>query len=223
MFWNCSGGMVRKGPPEAVSQIERTSCGRTGTHGLMDGVVLAVDGQQHRIAAASFFHKDFAGGDHALLICDPHRFARHDGRVGSFQAGDADNGADHKIDLRQCCRVDGTGRSMNDLNPRNSRRAKALAQAIGESFVRERNNARAPSPTLIESCVQIASGGEAYDGKTVRIAFDDAQRALSDGAGGTENREMFQSVLILTFVRQTLVRCCPCSCAAGRRPPGAQL
>ncbi len=66
-------------------------------HALVDGVVLAVDGQQRLALAARFGGDQIARGDQALLVGQADGLAGFDGFVGGFQSGNADDGADHEV------------------------------------------------------------------------------------------------------------------------------
>jgi hypothetical protein len=82
----------------------------------MDGVVLAVDGQDGDVALAGGRGEDFAGGHHALLVGQADGLAGQDGRVGGFQAGHADDGRDDKVRLGQRRAGDGARGAVDDFD-----------------------------------------------------------------------------------------------------------
>jgi hypothetical protein len=49
---------------------------------------------------------------------------------------------------------------------------------------------------LGEGLIEVAAGGERGYGIAVGELFDDGESALSDGAGGTENGELFQGFFL---------------------------
>ena len=65
---NSDFGVLKKGPPEAVSQMRSTSSGAPAAHALMDGVMFAVDGEQRLALLAGLGGDQFAGGDQAFLV-----------------------------------------------------------------------------------------------------------------------------------------------------------
>ncbi len=93
--------MLRKGPPEAVSQICFTSAGGTSAHGLMDGVVFGVDGEGGlRLCLRAGCDDELTGGYEALLVGEADGLASADGGVGGFESGYADDGGDYEALLR---------------------------------------------------------------------------------------------------------------------------
>ena len=71
---NRSAAVCRKGPPEAVSQMRRTSCCVPRTHALVNGVVLGVDGQQRHVLRAAAAGQDLSRSHHASLFARPTGF-----------------------------------------------------------------------------------------------------------------------------------------------------
>ncbi len=84
MCSNSESGVLRKGPPEAVSQICRTSLGCAAAEALVDGVVLGVDRQQVHTTFACSREDEIAGGDEALLVGKADGLAGEHCSVGSL-------------------------------------------------------------------------------------------------------------------------------------------
>src|SRR5271166_478808 len=61
------------------------------------------------------------------------------------------------------------------------------AQGSGVGFAGHRDDFRLPAQDLLVNRVDIRARGERRDLETVRITFDNAERAAADRAGGTED------------------------------------
>ena len=94
---------------------------------LVDGVVLAVDGQDGYVAVAGGGGEDFARGDHALLVGEADGFAGEDGGVGGFEAGDADDGGDDEVGIGEGGAGYGAFGAVDDFDP-----VPAAVEAGGE-------------------------------------------------------------------------------------------
>src|SRR5579863_10335099 len=87
-----------------------------GAQALVDGVVLAVNGQDRDAEAAGSGGEDFAGGDHALLVGEADGLSGEDSGVGGFETGDADDRGDDEVDVWQCGAGDGAFGPVRDVN-----------------------------------------------------------------------------------------------------------
>jgi hypothetical protein len=68
---------------------------------LVDGVVLAIDGQDGHVALTGGASENFARSDHAFLVGKAEGFAGENSCVGGFQTRHADDGRYDKIRFRQ--------------------------------------------------------------------------------------------------------------------------
>ena len=117
VMWSKSArGVLRKGPPEAVSQICLTSAGVPPRMALVDGVVLGVDGEEGYVVFAGGGDDELAGGYEALLVGEADGFAGADGGVGGFEAGYSDDGGDYEVDFGEGGDVDGAGGAVDDFD-----------------------------------------------------------------------------------------------------------
>jgi hypothetical protein len=66
----------------------------------MDGVVLAVDGQDGDLVLTGSSGEDLPSSHHAFLVGQADRFAGQNGGMGGFQAGDADDGRNDEVSIR---------------------------------------------------------------------------------------------------------------------------
>jgi len=183
------------------SAQERASGGRkpdafdlvhaTAAKALVDRIVLAVDGQQGLGLTAGFGGDELAGDDQAFLIGQSHRFAGFDRFVGGFESGDADDGADHEIDIGLGCDADGSCGAMNNFGFGESGGAKFPTQGVGVGFVSDRDDLGPVAKALVVNSINVVACCERGDLEAVGIAFDDAEGAASDGAGGTQDGDAF--------------------------------
>ena len=114
---NSDFGVCRNGPPEAVSQMRSTSCMRPPRRHwctALCSLSMGSSGLPWRRASAVISSP--ATTRHSLLA-RPTDLARFHGFVGGLQPGDADNGADHEIDIRMSGDADGSRSSVNHFNP----------------------------------------------------------------------------------------------------------
>ena len=135
-FSACSGvmpaksasGVFRNGPPEAVSQMVFTSACRADPHALVHGVVLTVDRENRHIAFARRGGQNFARRDHALFVGQAHRLSRQDRRMRGLKPCDPDNGRNHEIGFGMRGAGDRPFRSVDDLDPADSRLLEPRSQ-----------------------------------------------------------------------------------------------
>ena len=82
----------------------------------MDGIVLAVDGQQRFALAASLGGDQFSGRNQAFLVGQADGLSGPDRFVSGFEAGDADDGADHEVGLGVGGDLHGSGGSVGHFD-----------------------------------------------------------------------------------------------------------
>ena len=115
MLSKSARGVLRKGPPEAVSQICFTSCGfRRACTGGRRCVRSRWGGGRRRVFCGG--DDEFAGGDEAFLVGEADGFAGADCGVGGFEAGYADDGGDDEVDFGEGGDVDGAGGAVEDFD-----------------------------------------------------------------------------------------------------------
>ncbi len=163
-----------------------------GAHALVDGVVLGVDGEQREVFGTGGGGEEFAGGDHGLLVGEADGFSCEDGGVGGFEPGNADDGRDDEIDLREGGHADGSGGAVDDFDAGDAGGFEAGGEVSGEFFGRHGDDGRAPAAGLLEGEVEVAASGERGNGETLGEAFDDAEGALADGTGRAEDGNVLQ-------------------------------
>ena len=191
MVTKSASGVLRKGPPEAVSQICLTPSDwvrRRAGH-LVDGVVLGVDGQQYCVMLASGGEDEIAGGDEAFFVGEADGFAGEDGSVGGFEASDADDGRDDEVSLRQCGHAYGACSAVDDLRE-NGFGFEARGKLRGEFLSGQRDNLWTPAQALCEGGIHIGTGGKRDGMKAVGVRFADAEGALANRAGRAEEGDL---------------------------------
>ena len=154
-----ASGVWRKGPPDAVSQMNLTSW-RADAHALVHGVVLAVDGQNWDVALAGGGGEDFARGYHAFLVGQADGLAGENRGVGGFESGHSDNGRDHEVRLRMRGAGNCAFAAMDDVDARDSGWLRRAQRAGGQFFGGQRNDLRTPADGLREGFVDVAAGSE---------------------------------------------------------------
>ena len=164
---------------------------------LVDGIVLAVDGQQRLALLVRLGDDQVASRDQALFVGDPDGLAGLDGFVGGFQSGDADDGADHEIGVgmgRDLHRARRAVRRLRSACPRPTFFSLSCRWSA-DSCRRHGDDLGMPSPRLLEGQIDVASGGQADHREAVGEGLDDLQRALADGSGGPEDGDAFHGGL----------------------------
>jgi hypothetical protein len=121
---------------------------RADAQALVDGVVLAVDGQDGHVALAGGGGEDFAGGHHALLVGQTDGFAGQDGSMRGFEAGNAYDGGDHKIGIGMRGAGDGAFGAVDHFGARNAGLTETRGQFSGQLFGGQRNQLRPPANGL---------------------------------------------------------------------------
>jgi hypothetical protein len=179
-----------------------------GAHALVHGVVLGVDGEKSDVTAASRGGKDFSGGDHGFFVGEADSLAGFDGCVGGFESGDADDGGDDEVGFGEGGGGDRAFGAPDDFNLREAFAAETGVKVGGELFCSEGDEAGTPAEALLEGDVEIAAGGERDDGEAVGIALDDAQSALTDGAGRSQDGNVLQVKMIFTHQQFGQKVCC---------------
>ena len=120
-----------------------------------------------------------AGRHQAFFIRQANGFAGLHRFVGGLQAGDPDNGADHKIHLRM-----GRGGNRASLPPDHlhilySGLAQPLTELPGSLFHGYRNHPRAPAHGLLEDVLQVVSRRQRDYAEAVGIRLHNAEGAMS--------------------------------------------
>ncbi len=141
--------------------------GRAAAHGLVDGVVLAVDGQEGYVVGAGGGDDEVAGGDEAFLVGEADGLAGEDGGVGGFEAGDADDGGDDEVDVGVRGDGDGAGGAVEDFDAGDAGFAEAELEGFGEGLGGERDESGAPALGLFEGDFKVGAGGEGDGGVAV--------------------------------------------------------
>ena len=122
-FNACSGvmaaksarGVLRNGPPDAVSQISLDFTVVAHAHALVNRVVLAVDGQDRDVAFAGRGSQDFPGRHHAFFVRQPDRLPGEDRGMRGFKSGYANDRGDHKIRFGMRGAGDGPFAAVDDF------------------------------------------------------------------------------------------------------------
>ena len=174
MFSKSASGVLRKGPPEAVSQIWRTSLGCAAAEALVDGVVLGVDGQKVHAAFAGGREDEVAGGDEALLVGEADGLAGENCGVRGLESGDTDDGGDDEAGLGERGDADGSGSAVDDLGG-DSGGLQARAELVGEALGADGDELRVPARHWADSRLQIRARCEGDGLEAVWMRFTDAE------------------------------------------------
>src|SRR6185437_577144 len=84
-------------------------------HALVHRIMLAIDRQQGLALALRFGGDQLSSYYQTFLIRESNFFARFYGLIGRFQAGNAHDCADNKIDFEMSGHAYGAGRAKNDF------------------------------------------------------------------------------------------------------------
>src|ERR1700691_5223803 len=173
-----SGG----GQPDALHLLHLAT-----TKALMDGVMLAVDGQQRRTLFPSFGGDQLAAPNKAFLIGSPPGLSRLNRFIGPLKPSHANDSADYEVNVRMGCYLHCTRRSMNHFDFAKASLPEAGAQYIGISFGGDRDHHRSPSSCLFERRLHVSPCGQRDNLESLGIGLDHVQRAATDGPGRSQD------------------------------------
>src|SRR5579864_1949474 len=175
---------------------------------LVHRIVLAIYGKQRLVVPPRLRGEQLAGGHHTFLVGQADSFSGFYCFVGGFQAGHADDGADHEIYFRMGRNLYCAGRAMDDLDFAQAIALKTRAQLPGVLLGGYRKNAWAPSPGLLVRGFQVLARRQGEHTKSLRVRLHDGKRAAPDGTGGAQDGEGFhQQLAVSTWHLAVEVRC----------------
>ncbi len=134
--------------------------GRASAHGLMDGVVFGVDGEESYVVLAGCGEDEFAGGYEALLVGEADGLAGADCGVGGFEAGYSDYRRDDEVDLRECGCVDASGGAVDYFDVAQACGFEESFEGSGELFGGDGDELWTPALALGEGGIEVCAGGE---------------------------------------------------------------
>ncbi len=111
-----ASGVLRKGPPEAVSQICLTSAGVPPRMHWWTALCSESMGRRATLCLLCGGDDELAGGDEALLVGEADGFAGTDCGVGGFEAGHSDYCGDDEVDFGEGGDVDAAGGAVEDFD-----------------------------------------------------------------------------------------------------------
>ncbi len=147
--------------------------------------MLAVDGEQLGSRVGHGGHENLAGGDEAFLVGERQTAALAGGLEGRLEAGGADDRRHDAVGRLGGSGNDGVG-SGGDADTGAGERRLQLAV---EGRIADDGETRARAARRLGESGDVALRGECDDLKGVRVALDEVERALADGAGGAEDGE----------------------------------
>ena len=137
-------------------------------HGLVDRVVLAVDGEQLLALAARFGGDEVAGGDQALFVSEPDGLTGSDGLVGGFQSGDTDDGADYEVSVRVSRDLHSSSSAVSDVDVAKPSLLQLVVELVSRFDGCHREKLRTPAACLLEGEIDVVARCHADDGEAVR-------------------------------------------------------
>ena len=171
----------------AAGRHDETAQARTSlpAQTLMDGGVLAVDGQDLGSRGARQFHQELAGHDQGLLVGQGEILAALEDAPRGFHAGRTDDPVNGQVELgltghfAQCLRA---GAQRHPLGQR-------LAQRIGRGRIRDRHDRGSKFASLLGERLPGSAGGERPHAQPVGVIAHDVERLGPDRAGAAEEGE----------------------------------
>ncbi len=183
-----SGG----GEPDLLHFLRSSSA-----HGLVDGVVLGVDGEEGDVSLSGGGDDEVSGGYEALLVGEADGLSGEDGGVGGFETGNADDGGDYEVNFGMGGYGYCPGGAVKDFDAGDAFGAEAKAEGFGEELGGEGDQAGAPLLGLGKGGLEVGSGGQGDGEVAVRELLADGEGALADGAGGAEDGDLLHGFLFV--------------------------
>ena len=157
-----------------------------GAEGLEDGGVLAVDGDDFGVVAASQVHNQVAGHDQGFLVGQGEAFAALDGGQSGGEAGGADHGGEDDVGLGQL----GQAAAVVDEDFGADEVMELLAEAEGGAVVWDAGVARVKAVGLFGEEIDGLAGGNGQDAKVLAEGGDHFEGGAADGTRRTENDDI---------------------------------
>ncbi len=191
-----ASGVLRNGPPEAVSQICLTSFGCAAAQALVNGVVLAVDGQQIDVVLAGRGEDEIARSDEAFLVGQTDGLAAQNGCIGGFEPRDADDRRDDEVGLRKRGHANRSRCAVDDFDSGDSCGLELRCEFGCELLGGHRDQLRTPALALGEGCIDVRACGQRDRMKALRMRLAEAEGALADGAGRAEEGNLLHLAIL---------------------------
>jgi len=158
---------------------------------LVDGVVFAIDGKERLSLTAGFCGNELSGSDQAFFVGEAYGFAGADGFVCSLKASNADDGADHEIDVGMGGYTDGSSGAVKDFDIGDSGFIEARSKVICVGLSADGNYAGTPTLGLLEGQFKIPSSSQRDHLKAVGKRFNHTKTAAADASGRSQDRDEF--------------------------------
>jgi hypothetical protein len=98
---------------------------------LVDGVVLAVDGEKRLALAARLGGDELSGGDQAFFVGEADGLSGAHGFVGGFESSDTDDGRDYEIGVGMGGNADSAGGAVDYFDAGDSGFLQANSKVVG--------------------------------------------------------------------------------------------
>src|SRR5215469_12022312 len=167
--WCVAERAARGGEPDLADLARLASA-----EALVDGVVLAVDGQEAYAAFAGGGQDEIAGSDEALLVGEPDGLTGEHRGVGGLESGDTDDGGDDEAGLGERGDADGACGAVDDLSG-DSGGLQASAKLVGEALGGDGDESRVPALALFEGDIKVRASGKSDGLEAIRIRLTDAE------------------------------------------------
>ena len=157
----------------------------------MNGVVLGVDRQQRDVLLARSRREDLSRGHHGFFVGEADGLAGLDRCIRGFESRDANDGRNHEVHFGQRGDAHGAFAAPDHFDAGDALFAQPPRKVGGQFLGGQRNHARTPPKALLESAINVAPGCERGDREPLRVGRNNAERALPDGAGRSQNGDAF--------------------------------
>src|SRR5258708_11906096 len=112
--------------------------------------------------------------------------------MGGLKARHAHDRRNHEVGFRVRRAGNGAFNAVDNINTFNAGLAETVAELRGQFLCCQRHHLRTPAHGLCVSFFKVPAGSQRSYGVAIWKLLNDGERALSNGAGRTENGKSFQ-------------------------------
>ena len=169
--------------------------GRAAAEALVNGVVLAIHGQEFAAGFVGRGHDQFAGGDEDFLVGKGDLLAKAHSFVGGLEADDANGGGNDDIGLGMSAYSAHAFTAVVNFRRAEALLAEEASELGGAGGIADGNEIGGVALDLSKEFFKVGARSQRGNAEALGQGLDDGEALPADGACGAENGELFHRVV----------------------------